>query len=189
MTATIFSEHPSAARPQPSTAWLVRGGGRWRRGALRSALALLVSAISACALGCHGTQPVQPALDPVPDLDGNVSRAWRAREGIEQRVQLLNARLHTGDTLRIESRLKNVSSDTIVVNRVVCELDIEGDLKLASPLILCFAYSAKGPLAPGEEAVGTLSRIVLSEPGRYHVAIRHLLEPSVWVPAALTVYP
>jgi hypothetical protein len=153
---------------------------------------LLIAALAACAcLGaaCAGRATTAPTSDPLPDLDGGISRSWMARPGIEQRVRLINPRLRTGDTLSIESVLKNVGADTVQVNRVVCELDVTTDLKIDAPFILCFAYSITGPLAPGQETAGWLHRVVRSPPGRYQLSIRHLLEPSVWVPTGLTVYP
>jgi hypothetical protein len=145
--------------------------------------------LAASVLACSRNLATDAVSDPLPDLDGGVTRAWQSSAAITQRVRLLNAQLRTGDTLKIESVLKNISNQTIDVNRVVCELDVESGLNLESPFILCAAYSVKGPLAPGEEAVGYLQRVVRAKPGRYQIVIRHLLEPSTWVPAGLTVYP
>lgn len=104
-------------------------------------------------------------------------------------MRLLNPGLRQGDTLRLESRLRNVSDRPVTIEHVVCELDIEGDLVTEAPLILCFAYSVRSTLAPGEEVFSRLERRVASGPGRYTIAIRHLLDPAVWVPAELTIRP
>ncbi len=153
-----------------------------RSGMSASAIVLLTA--SAC--GGNGTAPAQTE-DPMPNLDRGVALAWQARPTIVQTLRLLNPGLHVGDTLRLESVLKNVGTQPVTIEHVVCELDIEGDLKTEAPLILCFAYSVRGTLASGEQTVGTLQRRVVSEPGRYVIRIRHLLDPAVWVPAELTV--
>jgi hypothetical protein len=85
--------------------------------------------------------------------------------------------------------LRNVSDQPVSIDHVVCEMDIEGDLRTEAPLILCAAYSVQRTLAPGEHVVGHLERRVSSPPGRYTITIRHLLDPSVWVPAELTIHP
>lgn len=148
-------------------------------------LALFLAA--ACSSGNH---PKAPELsdDPVPNLDGGAGRQWQARAGIVQTLRLLNPGLQTGDTLKLESTLRNVSDRPVDITHVVCELDLEG-IQTMSPLILCFAYSVTGKLAPGEEVTSRLQRIVTSPPGKYTISVRHLLDPSVWVPAQLTVHP
>lgn len=153
------------------------------RGGLTMAAVTLLTA-SAC--GGNGTTPSQTE-DPVPNLDLGTARAWQARPTIVQTLRLLNPGLRTGDTLKLESVLRNVSDKPVTIEYVVCELDLEGDLRTESPFILCAAYSVRGTLAPGEQAVGTLQRRIVSEPGRYTIRVRHLLDPDVWVPAELTV--
>ena len=155
-----------------------------RRGML-APLALLVAA--ACS---SGSNPKAPELvgDPVPSLDEGTARQWQARPAIIQSLRLLNPGLRQGDTLELESTLRNVSDKPVHITHVVCELDIEG-IQTMSPLILCFAYSITGELAPGAEVTGRLQRIVTSPPGKYTISVRHLLDPSVWVPAELTVHP
>jgi hypothetical protein len=125
----------------------------------------------------------------MPNLDGGVSRAWQARPAIVQTVRLLTPGVRQGDTLRIESRLKNVSTQSVNIHRLVCEVDIETSLQMEGPFIHCIIGVLDGPLAPGEEDTRTVSRRILSPPGRYNVSIRHLLQPDVWVTAELTVYP
>ena len=155
-----------------------------RSGATMAAVVLLTA--SAC--GGNGTAPAQTE-DPVPDLDRGVALSWQARPTIVQTLRLLNPGLRTGDTLELESVLRNVSDKPVTVEYVVCELDLEGELRTEAPFILCFAYSIRGTLAPGESVVGRLQRRVVSEPGRYTIRVRHLLDPDVWVPADLTVHP
>ncbi len=123
----------------------------------------------------------------MPNLERGTALAWQARPTIVQTLRLLNPGLRTGDTLKIESRLKNVGDKPVAVEHVVCELDIEGDLVTEAPFILCAAYSIRGTLAPGQEVVGQLQRRITSPAGRYTIRVRHLLDPAVWVPAELTV--
>jgi hypothetical protein len=156
--------------------WLMRGA--------MSVAAVTVLTASAC--GGNGTAPSQTE-DPVPNLDLGAARAWQARPTIVQTLRLLNPGLRTGDTLKLESVLKNVSDKPVTIEHVVCELDLESDLQTEAPFILCFAYSVRGTLAPGEQAVGTLQRRIVSGPGRYTIRVRHLLDPDVWVPAELTI--
>ena len=154
---------------------------------LRSGISVsAIAVLAAAACGGNGTAPAQTE-DPVPNLDRGVPLAWQARPTIVQTLRLLNPGLRTGDTLKLESVLKNIGSEPVNIEHVVCELDLEGNLKTEAPLILCFAYSVKGTLAPGEQVVSTLQRKIASEPGRYSIQVRHLLDPSVWVPAELTV--
>jgi hypothetical protein len=154
---------------------------------LRSGISVsAIAVLAAAACGGNGTAPAQTE-DPVPNLDRGVPLAWQARPTIVQTLRLLNPGLRVGDTLKLESVLKNVGTEPVSIEHVVCELDIEGNLKTEAPLILCFAYSVKGTLAPGEQVVSTLQRKIASEPGRYSIRVRHLLDPAVWVPAELTV--
>jgi hypothetical protein len=80
-----------------------------------------------------------------------------------------------------------VSNQPVSVEHIVCELDIDGELKTEAPFILCVAYSIRTTLAPGQESVGHLQRRIASGPGRYTIRVRHLVDPDVWVPAELTV--
>jgi hypothetical protein len=153
------------------------------RAARRSAAVALLGA-SACS--GNGASPAQ-SEDPVPNLDRGVTLSWQARPTIVQTLRLLNPGLRTGDTLQLESIIRNVGDKPVSVMYVVCELDLEGDLKTEAPFILCFAYSVRGTLAPGEQAIGRLQRRIVSGPGRYTIRVRHLLGPEVWVPAELTV--
>lgn len=153
-----------------------------RTGAAVAAIALL----SASACGGNGTTPAQTE-DPVPNLDRGTALSWQARPTIVQTLRLLNPGLRVGDTLKLESVLRNVSNAPVSIEYVVCELDLDGELKTEAPFILCFAYSIRGTLAPGEQVVGHLQRRIVSEPGRYTIRVRHLLDPDVWVPAELTV--
>ena len=148
-------------------------------------IALFLAA--ACSSGAN---PKAPELsdDPVPNLDGGAARQWQARPAIVQSVKLLNPGLRTGDTLQLQSTLRNVSDNPVNVTHVVCELDLEG-IETMSPLILCAAYSVTGRLEPGQEVTSQLQRIVTSPPGKYTIRVRHLLDPAVWVPAELTVHP
>jgi hypothetical protein len=162
-------------------------GTRGRHVAVRYGAALAaILVLTASACGGNGTAPAQTE-DPVPDLDRGVPLAWQARPTIVQTLRLLNPGLRVGDTLKLVSVLKNVGAQPVTIEHVVCELDLEGDLKTEAPLILCFAYSVHGTLAPGEQVTGTLQRRIASPPGRYTIRVRHLLDPSVWVPAELTV--
>jgi hypothetical protein len=144
--------------------------------------------LSASACGGNGAGPSQTE-DPVPDLDRGTALAWQARPTVVQTLRLLNPGLRVGDTLKLESTLKNVGNMPVSIEHVVCELDLEGDLKTYSPLILCFAYSVRSTLAPGQEVSSRLERVINSEAGRYTIRVRHLLDPDVWVPAELTVHP
>jgi hypothetical protein len=156
------------------------------RAVVRRATAPVIAA--AVAIACGSASP--PAqTDPVPNLDSGQTLQWQARPAIVQTLRLLNAHLRQGDTLRLESTLRNVSNQVVTVERVVCELDIETSMQLESPFIHCFAYSTNAPMEPGERASSILSRVVTAPPGRYTIAIRHLLDPDVWVPAELTVHP
>jgi hypothetical protein len=159
-----------------SLAWLMRG--------VVSVATVTILTASAC--GGNGAAPSQTE-DPVPNLDLGAARAWQARPTIVQTLRLVNPGLRTGDTLKLESVLKNVSDKPVSIEHVVCELDLEGDLRTEAPFILCAAYSVRTTLAPGEQAIGTLQRRIVSEPGRYTIRVRHLLDPDVWVPAELTV--
>jgi hypothetical protein len=166
---------------------------RARMAARRRMLAPLLLMIAA-ACGSHPKSPAQEQdreqeQDPVPNLDAGLARQWQPRPAIVQTLRLLNPGLHEGDTLKLESTLKNVSSQPVDISYVNCELDLEGELQTMSPLIYCFAYSMDGTLAPGEEVTGHLNRVIASPPGRYRISIRHLLKPAVSVPAELTVYP
>jgi hypothetical protein len=168
------------------------GRSAWGRAAGRlvgtgSAIAAVVL-LSASACGGNGTSPAQTE-DPVPDLDRGTALAWQARPTVVQTLRLLNPGLRVGDTLKLESTLKNVGTTPVGIEHVVCELDLEGDLKTYAPLILCFAYSIESTLAPGEEVTSRLERVINSEAGRYTIRVRHLLDPDVWVPAELTVHP
>ena len=157
-----------------------------KRFALRRSAAPVIAA--AVAIACGSTNP--PAqTDPVPNLDSGQAYQWQARPAIVQTLRLLNAHLRQGDTLRLESTLRNVSNRELTVERVVCELDIETTMGLENPFIHCFAYSAKGPIAAGETVSSQMQRVVTAAPGRYTISIRHLLDPDVWVPAELTVHP
>ena len=156
------------------------------RAARSGAVVAAVVVLSASACGGNGTTPAQTE-DPVPNLDRGVALSWQARPAIVQTLRLLNPGLRVGDTLKLESVLRNVSNKPVSIEYVVCELDLEGELKTEAPLILCFAYSVRGTLAPGEQVTGTLQRRIASEPGRYTIRVRHLLDPDVWVPAELTV--
>ncbi len=164
----------------------------WTRAASRVARAggaiAAVIVLSASACGGNGSTPAQ-AEDPVPDLDRGTGLAWQARPTIVQTLRLLNPGLRVGDTLKLESTLKNVGNAPVSIEHVVCELDLEGDLKTYSPLILCAAYSVRSTLAPGQEVSSRLERVINSEAGRYTIRVRHLLDPDVWVPAELTVHP
>ena len=148
--------------------------------------------MSAILLGsaCGGnSNPPTQAGDPVPNLDAGAALSWQPRPAIRQTLRLLNPGLRQGDTLRLESRLRNVSSAPVSIEHVVCELDIEGDLVTEPPFINCVAYSVRSTLAPGEEVFSRLERRVSSPPGRYTITIGHLLDPAVRVPAELTVRP
>jgi hypothetical protein len=160
---------------------------RARLAARRRMLAPLLLMIAA-ACGSHPKAPAQEG-DPVPNLDAGVARQWQARPTVVQTLRLLNSHLRQGDTLRLESTIMNVSSTPVDLSYIVCEPDIEGNLQMMSPLIHCFAYSMDGTLAPGEQRRIELQRVVTSPPGRYTISVRHLLNPSVWVPAELTVHP
>ena len=149
-------------------------------------LALILGA--ACSGGSNPKAPELTTGDPVPNLDEGIARQWQARPAIVQSVRLLNPGLRTGDTLRIESTLRNVSDKPVDITHVVCELDIEG-IETMSPLILCFAYSIDGTLAPGEQVASRLERVITSPAGKYTIQVRHLLDPDVWVPAEITVRP
>ena len=149
-------------------------------------LAMLIAA--ACGGNSNPKAPELAAGDPVPSLDEGLARQWQARPAIVQSVKLLNPGLRTGDTLRIESTLRNVSDKPVDITHVVCELDLEG-IETMAPLILCFAYSIEGTLAPGESVTGRVERVVTSPAGKYTIRVRHLLDPDVWVPAELTVRP
>ena len=155
------------------------------RAAVRRAATPVIAAAVAIACG-SSAPPVH--TDPVPNLDSGQALQWQARPAIVQTLRLLNAHLRQGDTLRLESTLRNVSNQVVTVERVVCELDIETAMQLESPFIHCFAYSTSAPMEPGERAHSILSRVVTAPPGRYTIAIRHLLDPDVWVPAELTVH-
>lgn len=140
--------------------------------------------------GCTGSSPSPTQSgDPVPNLDSGGTLAWQARPTIVQTLRLLNPGLRQGDMLQLESVLRNVSDKPVSIEHVVCELDIEGDLRTEAPLILCAAYSARTTLTPGEQVVGRLERRVSSPPGRYVITIAHLLDPAVRVPAELTILP
>ena len=157
-----------------------------RRFALRRTTAPVIAA--AVAIACGSSNP--PAqTDPVPNLDSGQALQWQARPAIVQTLKLLNSHLRQGDTLWLESTLRNVSNQVVTVERVVCELDIETSMGLEDPFIRCVAYSVNGPIAPGETATSHMQRVVTAAPGRYTISIRHLLDPDVWVPAELTVHP
>ena len=147
--------------------------------------ASIAGVLGAC--GGNGRGPTQTG-DPVPSLDAGTALSWQPRPTIVQTVRLLNPGLRQGDTLRLESVLRNVSDQPVSIEHVVCELDLEGEISTESPLILCFAYSVRSTLAPGEHVWSRLERRVISPPGRYTISIRHLLDPSVWVPAELTIH-
>ena len=149
-------------------------------------LALIIA--TACSSGSNPKSPELSNGDPVPNLDEGIARSWQARPTIVQSVRLMNPGLRTGDTLKIESTLRNVGTQPVDITHVVCELDLEG-IETMSPLILCFAYSIDGKLEPGQEVTSRLMRIVTSPPGKYTIRVRHLLDPDVWVPAELTVRP
>ena len=171
----------STSRPRAALTYWLRRAARQR---MLAPLALLVAA-------CTGNSPKAPEQleDPVPNLDAGVARSWQARPALVQSLRLLNPGLHQGDTLKLESTIRNVSTKPVDLRYVVCELDIEGELKTMAPLILCFAYSIDGTLQPGEQVTGSLQRVVTSPAGRYSISVRHLLDPDVWVPAELTVLP
>jgi hypothetical protein len=159
------------------------------RAAVTLSLAALVMLASAC-----GSSPTKAAApedggDPMPNLDGGTGRAWQARPSIVQTVRLLTPGLRQGDTLRIQSTLKNISNQPVTINRLVCEVDIQTTMELEGPFIHCVIGVLESSLAPGEEDTRTVSRKVLAPPGRYTVSIRHILEPDVWVTADLTIHP
>lgn len=154
-----------------------------RSGAAMAAVVLLTA--SAC--GGNGTTPAQTE-DPVPNLDLGVARSWQVRPTIVQTLRLLNPGLRVGDTLKLESVLKNVSDQPVTAHYLVCEPDLEGELRTEAPFIHCVLGSMQGTLAPGQEEVRHLQRKIVSEPGRYTIRVRHLLDPDVWVPAELTVH-
>ena len=172
----------STSRARAALTYRVRHAARRR---MFAPIALLVAA------ACSGNNPKAPVQneDPVPNLDAGVARSWQARPTLVQSLKLLNPGLRQGDTLKLESTIRNVSDKLVDLRYVVCELDIEGELQTMSPFILCFAYSIDGTLAPGEQVTGTLQRVITSPPGRYRIAVRHLLDPAVWVPAELTIRP
>ena len=170
------------------TATRLRSGPRSRPRALTVLRAAVVGALVLAGSACTGNgRPPTESGDPVPNLDAGAALSWQPRPTILQTVRLLNPGLRQGDTLRLESRLRNVSDKPVSIEHVVCELDIEGELATEAPLILCVAYSVRSTLAPGEEVFSRLERVVASPPGRYTITIRHLLDPAVWVPAELTV--
>ena len=175
-----MTAHP-ATTGTAAASYLARQSARRR---MLAPLALLFAA----ACGGNAKAPAQ-VEDPVPNLDAGIARQWQARPTLVQSLRLLNPGLRQGDTLKLESTIRNVSNKPVDLRYVVCELDIEGNLQTMSPLILCFAYSVDGRLAPGEQVTGLLQRVVTSPPGRYTISIRHLLDPDTWVPAELTVHP
>jgi len=150
---------------------------------------LLYMMIAAGMVGCGSANPPAPTNDETPNLDSGRALSWQPRPAIVQTLRLVSTNLRSGDTLKLESTLKNVSNRTLDVERVNCELDIDTTMQMQAPLIYCFAYSMKGPIAPGETVTGRLERVVSAPPGRYSIAIKHLLNPDVWVPAKLTVHP
>ena len=160
---------------------------RARAAARRRMLAPLALLIAA-ACGTSGSAPAQ-VEDPVPNLDAGVGLQWQPRPALLQTLRLLNPGLHQGDTLKLESTIRNVSNKPVDLRYVVCELDLEGELQTMAPFILCVAYSVDGRLEPGQQVTGRLERIVTSPPGRYRISVQHLLNPGVWVPAELTVRP
>jgi hypothetical protein len=167
----------TAGRTRAATMrWLMRGG---------MGIAA-VTLLTASACGGNGTAPSQTE-DPVPNLDLGAARAWQARPTIVQTLRLLNPGLRTGDTLHLQSVLKNVGTTPVDIEYVNCELDLDGELRTEPPFIHCVAYSAGATLAPGQEIVGEVRRKIISGPGRYTIRVQHLLRPGVWVPAELTV--
>lgn len=158
------------------------------RGPVLRAAVVGALTLAASACGGNGRQPTQSS-DPVPNLDAGAALSWQPRHAIRQTVRLLNPGLRQGDTLRLESRLRNVSDAPVSIEHVVCALDIEGELVTEPPYIHCVAYSVRSTLAPGEEVSSLLERVVASGPGRYTITIRHLLDPAVWVPVELTIRP
>ena len=174
---------PARARSTP-----VAASCRARIAARRRMLAPIALLIAAA---CSSTNPKAPAQDgdPVPSLDAGLARQWQPRPTLSLSLRLLNPGLRQGDTLKLESTIRNTGSAPVPVTYVVCELDLEGELQTMAPLILCVAYSASGTLAPGERIVGRLERVVTSPPGVYTISVRHLLDPAVSVPAQLTVHP
>jgi hypothetical protein len=152
---------------------------------LLSATAVALFAMACTTNGFHPTD----AGDPMPSLDRGEALKWQAGPTIVQSLRLLNPGLHEGDTLKLESVLKNVGGTAVTIEHVNCELDIQGNLQLHAPLIYCFAYSSGATLAPGQQVVGHLQRVVASPPGRYTIEVKHLLTPPAWVPAELTILP
>ena len=161
---------------------------RARHAARRRMLAPLALLFAVACTGKNPKAPVQTE-DPVPSLDAGLARKWQARPALVQSLRLLNPGLRQGDTLKLESTIRNVSAQSVDVSHVVCELDLEGELRTMAPFIMCFAYSIDGRLAPGEQVTGRLQRVVTSPAGKYTIRVRHLLDPDVWVPAELTILP
>jgi len=155
-----------------------------RSGAAMAAVVLLTA--SAC--GGTGTAPAQTE-DPVPNLDLGVARSWQVRPAIVQTLRLLNPGLRVGDTLKLESVLRNVSDQPVTAHYLVCEPDLDGELQTEPPFIHCVLGTMQGTLAPGQSEVRHLQRKIVSAPGRYTIRVAHLLDPIVWVPAELTVHP
>lgn len=173
--STLITTRPA------QVAYLVRAV---RSGAAMAAVVL----VTASACGGNGTAPAQTG-DPVPNLDLGAARSWQVRPGIVQTLRLLNPGLRVGDTLKLESVLKNVSDQPLTAHYLVCEPDLEGELETEPPFIHCVLGTMQGTLAPGQEEIRHLQRKIVSGPGRYTIRVAHLLDPIVWVPAEVTVHP
>jgi len=137
---------------------------RPRRGALAAAVALT---LAACSSG--STEPVTGPLT----RQGEAVEA-SLRQNVEVGIK--------GDTVTINSVVRNVGTAPVSVETRICGLDVDPSIAWADD-VRCGGYSMTTSLAPNETITATDRRRLVGAPES--VRVRHLLSPEVWVTVPL----
>ena len=144
---------------------------------MRALPPLVVAALAAC------TGPLEPAQQ----APGVVERIVVAEGGLAQRVTVTPAAPAPGDTIVIRSRVTNFGLSAVIVTSTICGVHTQGTLELWDCFIRCAGYSTRGDLAAGDSLVDSRRMVVTSQPGRYTLEVRHLLDPDVWLSLPIDV--
>jgi hypothetical protein len=152
----------------------------------RKLLALILLPALLALGACRDSQPLEPTFDR--DLGDFVLQ--KAGPGdLVQTLRLSHGTPETGDTLRIVSTVANRGDSPAFVTSRLCGLDLRTDLDLRDAWGRCSAYSGSYRLEPGDSIRASDGGVIVSRAGRYHIRVRHLLDPQHWVDVRVHVRP
>ncbi|GIV57528.1 MAG: hypothetical protein KatS3mg042_0441 [Rhodothermaceae bacterium] len=146
----------------------------------RCLLGLLPLVLAACTLTGSDPAPEAPVFDPVAGAY-RLDRAWP--DGLHQTLYLSTMEPANGDTLLIRSVVTHRGTEPVEATWRVCGLELTSEIRFEQAFVLCAAYSATGPIAPGDTLVAVDGGRIQASPGTYPLTVQHLLRP----PRSLTV--